>query len=241
MRLGTGSQLRLTLAGYLFTGIGILFMIGFLGRAVMGFMGDPERSPFGYLALAWLMVIFIIVGRIVLKMRGDVTEKDTYVARSNGRNVPRTRVPKKWTGRFVGWIFFGVGSTFAMLALSWLPGTPIYGRTLVLGIVFTILGGIVLALTYWALHKSKGDAKEHSRLEGKPMAMLGLIIASLVLLVFFGLAILVLIRDPANWVGALFFLAFPALGIIIFLIVRRSKKKHAEIREAIEIARQKTD
>ncbi|MBR33868.1 MAG: hypothetical protein CMN77_21400 [Spirochaetaceae bacterium] len=234
MRIGTGNNFRLTMAGYLFIGIGIVFVLGFVTRAILGFMGDPERSPYGYLALSWLMLIFIIVGRIVLKMREDVTEKDTFVSAHDPEKRQKTRVPQKWTGRFVGWIFFGVGSTFAMLAVSWLPGTPIYGRTLVLGIIFTILGGIILVLTYWALFKAGGDEKKQAQLESKPMAMLGLIIASLVLVVFVALAALVLVNNPENWGGALFFLAFPALGIAIFLIVRRSKRKAKELRESIQ-------
>lgn len=217
------------MAGYLFQFIGVVMGIGFIGRAVMGFMdGNPDLHPSGYLALAWLMVFFTIIGRIILNMRSDVSEKDTYVALNAPRTAQQTRVPRQWTGRFVGWIFFGVGSTFAWLALSWLPGKPIYGRTLVLGVIFTVLGGIILILTYRALYKAKGDTKEQTRLEAKPMAMLGLIIAGLVLFAFFALGVLVIIANPDNWAAALIFFAIPAIGIAIFLLVRRNKKRNYE-------------
>lgn len=231
MRLDTGTQFRFTMAGYLFIGTGTVFLLGFVSRAIYGFMGQPEQSPFGYLALAWLMVIFIIVGRIILQMRGDVSDKDTYLSRHDPARRPRTSVPGNWTGRFVGWIFFGVGSTFAMLAASWLQGTPIYGRTLVLGVIFTILGAIILIVTYRALYISGGDAKIQTKQEAKPFAMLGLIVAALVLLVFSALGVLVLIKNPDNWGGAVFMFSFPVLGIIIFLFVRSRKMKARRIQE----------
>ncbi|MCB1139053.1 MAG: hypothetical protein KDK23_09875 [Leptospiraceae bacterium] len=215
------------MAGYLFIGLGCILGSGMVGRAIMGFMGDADgRSPWGYLALAWLMIICIIVGRIILKMRGDAKVRNFPVSLNDRQGTGSMAVPGNWTGLFAGWIFFGVGSTFAMLALSWLPGTPIYGKTLILGIVSALLGAIVLVVTLYARRKARGDARKQRAIESKPFAMLGLIVAALVGLVFYALGIIALLYRPGNWAGALVFWAIPSLGLIIFLSVRRRKKAH---------------
>lgn len=80
MQLRTGKDMRLLMAGYLFIFTGSVMALGMMGRAILGFMGQGDgRSPAGYLALAWLMIVFMIVGRIILKMAGDVKEEDTYI------------------------------------------------------------------------------------------------------------------------------------------------------------------
>ena len=226
MQIRGGTSFRFTMAGYLFIGLGCILGSGMVGRAIMGFMGDGDgRSPWGYLALAWLMIIFIIVGRLILKMRGDAKDGKARISSATPQRLQRTAVPDNWVGLFSGWIFFGLGSTFALLAPSWLQGNPLYGRTLILGIIFTVLGAIVLSVTFYARIKAK-NAKEQREMESKPFAMLGLIVAALVGLMFYALGIIALVYRPGNWAGALVFWAIPSLGLIIFLSVRRRKKAH---------------